>query len=155
MNRKKSSEKNTKKPTKIVNGKKIPDNTIPLKDLEPLFRSLEMGVSIRSSCYIAGITETTYHLRYKKDEEFRKMCDMAIAKSEYNVVGKLMKAINKGNVKAIMFFLERRHSEQWGAKTESKIEIEPKSISLEELKESRKRAEEALRVIQKTIYNDN
>lgn len=98
----KTNESNTKKKEqkRTTEGK--------IRFLENFQRGL--GI-ITDACASTGINATTYFAWMQNDEEFKAKIE-ELKKAQYSKVeGKLLKAIEDGNIAAIIFYLKSKHPE--------------------------------------------
>lgn len=99
-----------------------------ISKLEAIFK---IDGTVAEACAYANITHTTYHDRYKKDEEFSYRMDKA---KEYMYVlarKTLAKWVQDGDVKAAIEFLKRR-DKRYKDKTEvdGTVKFNPTSITI-------------------------
>ena len=83
-----------------------------------LLLMLEAGHSVRSACGVAGASESTYFRQRSSDRGFALACDQAKNAALNHVEGKLLEAIERGELSAIIFYLKSRAGSAWGAGSE-------------------------------------
>lgn len=82
--------------------------------LKVVFDHLRKGWSIRAACGEAGIHRNTLFVARKADPKIQEQFEIAEDKGYACVVRKLYQQIQKGNLKAILFALERKWHADWG-----------------------------------------
>ena len=74
-------------------------------------KAVELGISQKRACYLAGIDESTLTKRKQRQPDLVMRLKKAEAKAASWVAGKLMEKIRDGNLTAMIFWLKTRTEE--------------------------------------------
>lgn len=75
--------------------------------IKSLYDENHKGI-VGDACALAGISRQTYKNWKDKDPAFKEICEESRNRQKDNAEQKLLELINKGNVKAIIFYLKTR-----------------------------------------------
>jgi hypothetical protein len=95
---------------------KLTDQTINI-----ICKALNTGLSIRSSCSLANISESTYYRWYKENSDFRAAINKSHAEYEFKALSEIQEQ-GKKDWRAIAWVLERRHPESWSKNRTVKVQ---------------------------------
>ncbi len=76
--------------------------------LEKLESSLCAGYSVTTACYFAGVSTSTYYEYKALDKEFSDKVTRASEWATFRARQVILQEIEKGNLKAAMYWLERK-----------------------------------------------
>ena len=95
---------------------KLTDQTISI-----ICKALNTGLSIRSSCNLANISESTYYRWYKENSDFRAAIKKSYAEFEFKALSEIEDQ-GKKDWRAIAWILERRYPDGWSKNRTFKVQ---------------------------------
>ena len=76
--------------------------------LDKLESALSGGYSITSACYFAGVSTSTFYEYKALDKDFSDRMNRAMEYATFRARQVVLQAIDKGDVRAAMWWLERK-----------------------------------------------
>lgn len=83
--------------------------------VQKLEAALAAGFGINAACYFSGVSRSVYYERKATDKEFSDKMRLAEEWSTYKARQVILNAINEGNVKVAMWYLERKARAEFAA----------------------------------------
>ena len=74
---------------------------------------LEAGHSQKAAYTFAAVSKSQFFEWKRIHTDFGEAVEMALAKAHVGVTNKLIEAVNKSNMTAIIFWLKTRHPDEW------------------------------------------
>lgn len=97
-----------------------------------LVASFHSGFTIREACWQSGISHEAYYQRLRSDVEFADIMVRAQSLTTMKAKQVIIAAIEKGNIGAARWWLERKASEEFGNKNIANSEFESSENKLPE-----------------------
>lgn len=86
-----------------------------------LEQAFAIGCTVEEACFVSGVSRSAYYKRLEDDEQFMDKMERSklymIIQSRHTVY----KAIQAGDVKTSMWYLERKRKDEFGIKSQSAI----------------------------------
>ena len=73
-----------------------------------LLMGLQLGHSVRASCGLARVSESSYYRQRASDTAFALDCDRAKNEALCRAESKLLEAVQEGDLTAVIFYLKTR-----------------------------------------------
>ena len=90
-------------------------NTIIVKKLQKAF---ELGLNVTEACNYAEISRQTFYYNFENSIDFFDKMQRAIFTPKMNALEVVRKAISKGDVSTAKWYLEKKHSKEFGIKAQ-------------------------------------
>lgn len=95
--------------TKLQKQQKTGRPTVLTEDaVRKLEAALCAGYSVNAACYFSGISKSVFYEHKALDKDFSEKIRLAEEFSTYKARLVVVNAINEGNIKAAMWYLERK-----------------------------------------------
>ncbi len=84
-----------------------------------LEQAFAIGCTVEEACFVSGVSRSAYYKRLEDDEQFMDKMERAKLYMIIQARHTVCKAIQAGDVKTSMWFLERKRKDEFGIKTVS------------------------------------
>lgn len=105
------------------------------KSFKVFLECIKLGLPLKPSLQVSGLNKKTLYHDILKDEANKNLYLEARNEAHKKLVDKLYKKAMKGDLKAIMFFLERRFPQYWARRDNIKIKSKNENTNTIEFNE--------------------